>query len=204
MDFISQHWLDITGTIIGLIYIWQEYKASIWLWLTGIIMPLTYTVIYWDAGLYADFWMQIYYTLAAVYGFFAWMFSQKKSGKTPEKSIVHFPVKLVFPVFLLFIALWGILYWILIRYTNSNVPLLDSFGNALSIIGLWALTKKYLEQWWIWIVVDAELSALYVYKDIPFTAGLYALYVAIAIAGYRRWKKEMNSQTLCKENQNNA
>ena len=132
------------------------------------------------------------------------MFSQKKSGKTPEKIIVHFPVKLVFPVFLLFIALWGILYWILIRYTNSNVPLLDSFGNALSIIGLWALTKKYLEQWWIWIVVDAELSALYVYKDIPFTAGLYALYVAIAIAGYRRWKKEMNSQTLCKENQNNA
>lgn len=78
MDFISQHWLDITGTIIGLIYIWQEYKASIWLWLTGIIMPLTYTVIYWEAGLYADFWMQIYYTLAAVYGFFAWMFSQKK------------------------------------------------------------------------------------------------------------------------------
>ena len=66
------------------------------------------------------------------------------------------------------------------------------------------LTKKYLEQWWIWIVVDAELSALYVYKDIPFTAGLYALYVSIAIAGYRRWKKEMNSQTLCKENQNNA
>lgn len=107
-------------------------------------------------------------------------------------------------MFLLFIALWGILYWILIRYTNSNVPLLDSFGNALSIIGLWALTKKYLEQWWIWIVVDAELSALYVYKDIPFTAGLYALYVAIAIAGYRRWKKEMNGQTLCKENQNNA
>ena len=58
--------LDVVGTIIGLIYIYQEYKASIWLWLTGIIMPLVYTFVYYEAGLYADFGMQIYYTLAAI------------------------------------------------------------------------------------------------------------------------------------------
>ena len=68
--------LDVVGTIIGLIYIYQEYKASIWLWLTGIIMPLVYTFVYYEAGLYADFGMQIYYTLAAIYGFLYWKFGQ--------------------------------------------------------------------------------------------------------------------------------
>ena len=59
-----------------------------------------------------------------------------------------------------FIALWSSVYYILITFTNSTVPVLDSFGNALSIIGLWALAKKYIEQWWVWFVADIELSAL--------------------------------------------
>ena len=91
----------------------------------------------------------------------------------------------------LFLALWGAVYYILITFTNSNVPVLDSFVNSLSIIGLWALAKKYLEQWWIWFVADIELSALYFYKGIPFTAALYALYALIAIAGYFKWKRMM-------------
>ena len=164
--------LDLFGTIIGLVYIYQEYKASIWLWITGIIMPVVYMFVYLDAGLYADFGMQVYYALAAVYGL-------KRS--------------LLIPSLLLFLAAWALVYWILIRFTNSTVPVLDSFGNALSFIGLWWLARKYVEQWLLWIVIDAELSALYVYKGLPFTAGLYALYVAIAVAGYFKWKKAVIS-----------
>ena len=62
------NWLDIAGTIIGLVYIYQEYKASIWLWVTGLIMPMVYMFVYYEAGLYADFGMQVYYVLAAIYG----------------------------------------------------------------------------------------------------------------------------------------
>ena len=53
------NWLDIAGTIIGLVYIYQEYKASIWLWVTGLIMPMVYMFVYYEAGLYADFGMQV-------------------------------------------------------------------------------------------------------------------------------------------------
>ncbi len=187
--------LDVVGTIIGFIYIYQEYKASIWLWLTGIVMPIIYTFVYYEAGLYADFGMQIYYTLAAVYGFLYWKFGKKANNDSEELPITHFPQKLILPTCLIFLFAWGTLYFILIRFTNSTVPILDSFGNSLSFIGLWALAKKYLEQWWIWIVVDVELAALYVYKDIPFTAGLYAAYSLIAIAGYLKWKRMMSEQT---------
>lgn len=185
------NWLDIAGTIIGLIYIYQEYKASIWLWVTGIVMPLTYMVVYYEAGLYADFGMQVYYVLAAVYGLLVWKLGKKRNQQTEELPITHVGRSLLLPSLVFFLVAWGALYYVLIRFTNSTVPVLDSFGNALSFVGLWWLSRKYIEQWWVWIVVDIELSALYVYKGIYFTAGLYALYVIIAVAGYFKWKRLM-------------
>lgn len=188
------NWLDILGTIIGLIYIFQEYKASIWLWVTGIVMPITYMFVYLEAGLYADFGMQVYYALAAIYGLLVWKFGKKRGQQTETMPITHVKKSLLLPSLQLFLTAWGGIYLVLTNLTNSTVPVLDSFGNALSIIGLWWLARKYIEQWLVWIVVDTELAALYIYKDIPFTAGLYFLYVLIAIAGYLKWKKMMQQE----------
>lgn len=182
--------LDITATIVGLIYIWLEYKASIYLWIVGIIMPLIDIFLYYEAGLYADFGMAIYYALAATYGYVVWKFGKRNNQGTKEElPITHFKQSQILPAILAFLVIWLIIYEILVLFTNSDVPITDSFANALSFIGLWALARKYLEQWIIWIIVDIVLSALYIYKGIPFKAGLYALYVIIAIAGYHKWKK---------------
>lgn len=182
--------LDITATIVGLVYIWLEYKASIYLWIVGIIMPLIDIFLYYEAGLYADFGMAIYYALAATYGYVVWKFGKKNNQGTKEElPITHFKQSQILPAILAFLVIWLIIYEILVLFTNSDVPITDSFANALSFIGLWALARKYLEQWIIWIIVDIVLSALYIYKGIPFKAGLYALYVIIAIAGYHKWKK---------------
>lgn len=187
--------LDIVATIAGLIYIWLEYRASIYLWLLGIIMPAIDIFKYFKAGLYADFGMAVYYLLAAVYGFIIWKFFKKK-GQTDseEMPITHFKKKLILPSLLVFFVAWFVIYFVLIRFTNSTVPVTDSFVNALSFIGLWSLARKYVEQWLIWIVVDVICCALYVYKCIPFTAGLYGLYVVIAVFGYYKWKRMMIKQ----------
>lgn len=105
MDFIIEHGLDIFTTILGIVYLMLEYRASIALWVVGIIMPA-----------------------------------------------------------------------------------LDAFTNALSFVGLWALARKYVEQWAFWIVVDVICCYLYIVKGIPFKAGLYGLYVVIAVMGYFKWK----------------
>ena len=182
--------LDITATIVGLVYIWLEYKASIYLWIVGIIMPLIDIFLYYEAGLYADFGMAIYYALAATYGYVLWKFGKRNNQGTKEElPITHFKQSQILPAILAFLVIWLIIYEILVLFTNSDVPITDSFANALSFVGLWALARKYLEQWIIWIIVDIVLSALYIYKGIPFKAGLYALYVIIAIAGYHKWKK---------------
>ena len=187
--------LDITATIVGLVYIWLEYRASIYLWIAGIIMPAIDIFLYYEAGLYADFGMAIYYTLAALYGYAVWKWGKKRGTAADEQlPITRFPRRKVLPVALLFAVAWAAIYEILIHFTNSDVPITDSFANALSFVGLWALARKYLEQWMVWIVVDVVLSALYIYKGIPFKASLYALYVVIAVAGYFKWKKMMTVQ----------
>ena len=187
--------LDITATIVGLVYIWLEYRASIYLWIAGIIMPAIDIFLYYEAGLYADFGMAIYYTLAALYGYAMWKWGKKRRAAADEQlPITRFPRRKVLPVALLFAVAWAAIYEILIHFTNSDVPITDSFANALSFVGLWALARKYLEQWMVWILVDVVLSVLYIYKGIPFKASLYALYVVIAVAGYFKWKKMMTAQ----------
>ena len=189
-DFIATHWLDITTTILGLAYILLEYRASVWMWVVGFFMQALGIVLYYQKGLYADCGMEVYYILMTIYGFYRWTTKgqqgQKSSAAVP---IRHFPRRLVLPWLAVIGVVWAAIYWLLVTFTNSNVPLADSFTTALSIIGIWALAHKYLEQWFIWIAVDVVTSILYFYKDIPFKAGLYALYVVIAIMGYRKWRR---------------
>ena len=188
MDFLSEYWLDILTTVLGLIYIWLEYRVSIALWFVGVIMPALDVWLYWSHGLYGDAGMAVYYTLAAVYGFYVWKF--KKTRKLKQSlPIIYLPRRQYLPATLFFFFAWGATYYILVTWTNSTVPLLDSFTNALSFVGMWALARKYLEQWFFWIVVDAVCCFLYIQKGIPFKAGLYGLYVVIAIAGYYKWKQ---------------
>lgn len=187
--------LEIIGTIVGLVYLYLEYKASIHLWIAGIIMPAIYIFIYWDAGLYADFGINVYYLLAALYGWFLWKYGNKnKCSETSngnELPISKIPKRLIFPSIMVFVLTFILILYILLSFTDSNVPYLDSFTTALSIVGMWMLARKFIEQWWVWIVVDLVSAGLYVYKELYMTSGLYALYAVIAFFGYLNWKKLM-------------
>ena len=182
-------YLDIFTTILGLLYIWLEYRASIWLWLVGVVMPALDVVLYWRHGLYGDAGMACYYTLAAVYGFLFWRFRRTRKSHEPL-PIVYMPREKYLPVAVFFFLAWAATYYILVTWTNSTVPVLDSFTNAMSFVALWALARKYLEQWVLWIVVDVVCCMLYIHKGIPFKAFLYGLYIFIAVAGYFKWRSQ--------------
>ncbi len=192
-DFLSAHWLDITTTLLGLLYILFEYRASVWLWFVGFLMQALGIVLYYQKGLYADCGMEFYYLSMTVYGYWKWVHG---SAEKKELPITRFPRRLIIPWLALILAVWGIIYWLLITFTNSNVPAADSFTTALSIVGIWALAHKYLEQWFIWIAVDVVTCILYFYKDIPFKGGLYTLYVVIAIFGYKKWKRMIDNRPI--------
>ena len=197
-DFTWVKAIDMAGLVLGLIYLYLEFKASIWLWLVSVIMPIVHGYLYWERGLYADFGMEVYYVLAAIYGYAMWRWSRARTAAThnlaspeQERPITRFPLRRVLPVALIGLALWAVIYWVLITWTDSSVPLCDSFTTALSMVALWALAQKYDEQWLLWLVVDAVCTVLYIYKQIPFTACLYAFYTVMAVLGYRQWLKKI-------------
>lgn len=189
--------LEIIGTIVGLIYLWLEYHASIYLWVASIVMPLIYIFIYHDAGLYADMGINIYYVIASIYGIICWrrgISRKNKKDASTALKITHTPTSRITPLSIISIALTFAIAYILITFTDSNVPWWDSVTTSLSIVAMWMMARKYIEQWWVWIVVDVISAGLYVYKELFFTAGLYALYAIIAYFGYKKWKELMLTQ----------
>ena len=191
------NFLEISGTIVGIIYLMLEYRASIYLWIAGIVMPAIYIFVYYEAGLYADFGINVYYLLAAVYGWVMWKWGAKRKGeiaKDEELPISSMPVKLYAVLGVVCVASWLVIAYVLANYTNSDVVWLDSFTTALSIVGMWMLAHKYVEQWLAWIAVDVVSAGLYVYKELYFTSGLYVIYAIIAIFGYWKWKRMMQEQ----------
>ena len=119
----------------------------------------------------------------------------RDNGK--ELPISHTPRRDIALMGSIFAVLMLGIWLILINFTDSTVPLGDTFTTALSVVALYMLAKKYVEQWLVWIVVDVVCVALYIYKGLYPTAILYLLYSVVAWFGYRRWLKMMkNDESL--------
>jgi len=114
-----------------------------------------------------------------------WHSDKKKNETNP----VNTPIQLWLWIALVTIALHAAIYLILVNFTDSTVPFFDSMTTALCITAMWMLSRKYIEQWLVWLAVDLITTGLYIYKDLYITAALYALYSILAVIGYIKWKK---------------
>ena len=192
LEYITTHPLDTLGTVLGFIYLILEMRTSIWMWIVGSIMPAIYIVVLYQAGIYADCGMEIYYFLAGIYGLIIWL--RGKTEKGTKVTISNTPRKLWPRLSLLFVILFVAIAAFLRECTDSRVPYIDSFTTTLSIIGMWMLSRKYIEQWWVWLVVDAVSSGLYIYKGVYGRSILYAIYTIMAIYGWYIWQKKLKQQ----------
>ncbi|MBP5260472.1 MAG: nicotinamide mononucleotide transporter [Paludibacteraceae bacterium] len=179
--------LQLAGVLLGLLYLYLEYKAHIALWAVSMIMPVVHGCLYFQSGLYADAGMQVYYVSAAVYGWVCWRKGNRHTGAT--RSIGHTPPAQVPRLLAVLAAAYALLAWLLVTFTDSQVPYWDALTTALSIVALWMLSRKWMEQWLVWLVVDAVTVGLYAYKQLPLTAALYVVYCVLAVVGYFHWKK---------------
>lgn len=195
--FISENILqilEIIGTILGLIYLYYQYRANSLLWIVNILMSAIYVFIYFSGGIYALGCISIYYILAAIYGLIAWKFFKNKEEK--EVPISKAPTKVLITSSIIATLISIILSFILYKFTASESILnstLDGFAAGISIISLYLLAKKYKEQWIGWIIADVISVILYIITGLYFTAGLYTLYIIVGVAGYKEWTKLMKN-----------
>ena len=190
-EWLINHWVELSGAALGLLYIYFSIKQNILTWPTGLLTSLLYTYVFFQSKFYADMGLQVYYVGISVYGWFYWLKGEQKN-KTSKYVLVKKTSKSLFiKITVLSVILFSAILTILLNFTDSDVPISDSLTTTLSIVATWMLARKYIEHWIIWIFVDLFSVGLYAYKNLWPTVVLFVVYSIMAIIGYNQWKKEL-------------
>ena len=178
--------LEISGVLTGAVCVMLAAKENILTWPIGITNNVLFFVMFWRASLYAGACLQLFYIAIAIYGWWRWSHSGEGVGALPIRTT---PRAVVFTLLALTPLAWAILYRVLCRYTDSNVPAGDSLATVLSLAAQYMAGSKFLENWLLWIVVDVVCVVLFLYKHLYLTSFFYAALIGLCVAGYWTWRR---------------
>ena len=191
LQIISQlnfNWsiIESTAVFFSVLYVILAIKENVWCWGAAAISVILYIYICYTAQLYPETGLQFFYLLMAIYGYYQWN-KNDSSLKVQQWTITKHLFILLLGALLSF--LMGFYFSI---YTNAAMPLVDSFTTVFSIFATYMVTKKVIENWLYWIVIDAVSVYLYFSRDLHLTSLLFLAYTIIAIFGYFSWLKRNN------------
>ena len=198
---INFSWIEWVGFVTALIYLYFSVNQKIWLWPMGILTSAFYMVVFFDARLYADMGLQLYYFVVSIVGWVMWKSRQKQEHKQ-KTSIVKIDNRDFLSLAIAFVALYFLLSYMLLKLPEqlglaaSDLPYWDAFTTAASFVATWMLAKKMIDQWIVWIIVDFVAMGMYIYKGLYITAFLFFVYTVIAIWGYVSWLKDYKLQCI--------
>lgn len=193
LGWISHNYIELLGSTFGLLYILFSIKQNIWCWPVGFITSALYVYVFFASKFYADMGLQVYYLFVSVYGWYNWKFGAK-SNKQDDLKISASNSKQLMYLFAAMLISFVFIAFVLVNYTDSEVPYWDAFTTAASFVATWMLARKIIENWIIWIVVDSVSLGLYIYKGLYPTVILFAVYTILAILGYIEWKKQLKPE----------
>ncbi len=189
--------LEWVAVITGLMSVWFSMKENILVYPTGIISVLIYVYFGFNYQLYADMGVNSYYFVMSVYGWYHW----KDTGDDSREQI---PVttnsnKEWLVSIVLLVGSFLILVFVLINFTDSDVPIWDATTTCFAILGMWLMARKKLESWIAWIITDLISVPLYFYKGLVLTSVQFLIFTGLAFAGYIAWKKSLENQSIKSE-----
>lgn len=186
-----EHWLEYFGVLTGLTYLVLEIGQHRAMWVVGFVTSLVYVFVFFFSKFYADMGLNVYYVGISVYGFWQWRRGGAAgSGEVGEVVYRHLIWRAGIGLAWLTVGLYGGLFWVLSRFTDSPVPAGDAFTTALSVTATWMLAKRILEHWWLWVVINLVSAGLYYYRGLYPTCFLFVCYGVLAIVGWINWKKK--------------
>lgn len=179
--------LEIAATTTGLLSVWFTARQNVWAWPIGLVNVACFFYMFYEVKLYADMTLQVLFFFLSVYGWVIWLTKRENAPVRPTRRI---PLRLsILLGAALPAATWGWGY-VLSRYTDASIPYADAFIATLSVMAQYLLSYKILENWLVWIAVDALSIGMYAYKGLDALAFLYIIFLCIAIAGWMAWKRD--------------
>jgi nicotinamide mononucleotide transporter len=189
-NILDTSWLEVFAVVFGILSVWFARKENIWVYPTGIINVLIYVYLCFFAGLYADMAINGFYFVMSVFGWYNWARRVDNEHHVPIST-------LDLKQWLMYIAIilisFGLIYFVLSHYTDSTVPIYDSFTTALFIAGMWLMAIKKIENWLLWILGDVLVIPMFTYKGLAFTSIQYIVFLVLAIMGYFEWRKRLKN-----------
>ncbi|WP_324675840.1 nicotinamide riboside transporter PnuC [Hymenobacter sp. GOD-10R] len=178
--------LEWVAVLTGIACVWLAARESLWNFPVAIVSCGLYVVVYHGARLYADRNLQVLFILMSLYGWYEWLYGGAR--KTELKVSRTRPFEWVLLLVGVALFTFGFGYY-LQHYTDDSLPHWDSLTTAISLAAQYLMMRKRLENWWLWILVDALYVPILWHKELYPTSGLYAVYLVLATYGYLEWRR---------------
>lgn len=188
---------EMLAVFLSLSYLILAIKQNLWCWPAAFFSTLIYSILFFDAALLMDSALNIFYLVMAVYGWYSWKYGNLKS-KNNDLEISTYGLKQNLKIIFILTLISLFLGYIMANYTNADFAYLDTFTTVFAVFSTYMLTKKILENWIYWVVIDSLSIYIYVNKGFYLTAILFALYTVLAIVAYVKWKVEYKNIELRK------
>lgn len=181
--------LEATAVALALAMVFCNIREIHWGWPLAVASSLLYFVIFRDSKLYGEAWLQVFFALVALWGWFQWLRGHRADGSALRPARLS-PRGVALTVGATAL-LWAGTGLLLKNVTDTDVPWWDAFPTALSVVGQFLLARKFIENWLAWIVVNTVSVGLFAYKGLWLTVGLYAVFIVLSIVGWRAWKSRL-------------
>lgn len=178
--------IEIIAVLLGIANIVLIIRRSVWNFPVAIVMVALYFIIFRDAKLYSDAGLQIFFAAINLYGWWSWNRNKDDSGVISVRSLPATGYALWIVGSIIAIWAWGA---IMHAETDASYPYWDASVAMLSIAGQILMTRRFVENWHYWIIVNIISIPLYIVKDLHLTAGLYVVFLVLAVAGLVEWRK---------------
>lgn len=182
---------EIIGVAFGLLSVYLTVRENIWCWPTGIISVIAFAVLFFEIKLYADMLLQVFFLVTGFQGWYYWLYGGKNRTELPITQLSRSQVLTLAVVLVAAIAIIGYMFD---TYTDAHIPFWDAAASGMSVIAQILLMRKKLENWYLWIAVDVLSIGIYIYKAVYLTAGLYVVFLALAIGGLLAWRRVFAQQ----------
>ncbi|MCC6182697.1 MAG: nicotinamide mononucleotide transporter [Bacteroidia bacterium] len=182
MEFLN--WIALITGVLGVLL---TIRQTIWCWPMALISVVISIIAFYQERLLGDMFLNIFYFFSGIYGWYYW------NRKKDEQFIVSKTPKKLYLFLFVITLVQVVLYYFILHFFKSDKIVFDSILTACSFTCTYMMIKKWIENWIFWLLIDGSYIMLYLVKDMPTYALLYAFFSIMVIYGYWQWKKQLNA-----------
>lgn len=180
--------LELAANLLVAGSIWLAARNSALTWWATIAGCALFAVLCYQHQLYADVVLQLFFIAAAIWGLFSWQAAQ-------TLPIRQLPGRYLLPYLMAALVIAAIYGALLHYWTDAYAPFWDSLVLTLSVLAQLLLIRRYLQNWWCWLLVNSIAIPLYYHRGLELTAAFYTLYWFNAAYGLWQWRQWLSSPT---------